>query len=239
MLSIKDRKLIFQLSKKKYRVLNKLFVAEGEKTVEELISNGWKYEMLFSTKKNLYPDAIPIKLIQMKQITHFKTPSPVLGVFNLPKSKRIMSESTTIALDGINDPGNLGTIIRLCDWFGISQILCSNETVDCYNPKVIQASMGSIVRVKCHYLDNLRDSLKALKKPIFGASLNGKSIYDHKLNRKATYLFGSESHGISKVILKNINCELTIPHFRTGKLKPDSLNVANSVAIFLSELSKA
>ncbi len=115
MLSIKDRKLIFQLSKKKYRVLNKLFVAEGEKTIEELISNGCKYEMIFSTKKNLYPDAKQIKLSQMKQITHFKTPSPVLGVFNLPQSKRIISESTTIAIDGISDPGNLGTIIRLCD----------------------------------------------------------------------------------------------------------------------------
>ena len=239
MLSIKDRKLIFQLSKKKYRLLNKLFVAEGEKTIQELISNGWKYEMLFSTKKNLYPDSRLIKLSQMKQITHFKTPSPVLGVFNLPQSKRIMSESTTIAIDGISDPGNLGTIIRLCDWFGLSQILCSNETVDCYNPKVIQASMGSIVRVRCHYLDNLGNSLKSLKKPIFGASLNGKSIYEHTFNKKATYIFGSESHGISKDILKNINCELTIPHFRTGKLKPDSLNVASSVAIFLSELSKA
>ena len=238
MYSNNQRKLILQLNKKKFRLANKLFVAEGKKVVTELINSGWSFKMLFSTEDNFHKNAVIIKDEEMKKITHFNSPSPVLGVFELPDEKKILAEPTTIAVDGISDPGNLGTIIRLCDWFGLSELFCSYDTVDCYNPKVIQASMGSIARVRCHYKDNLGDYLKSLKKPIFGASLNGKSIYEHKLVKKATYVFGSESHGISKDILKNLNFELTIPQFRTGKFKPDSLNVANSLAIFLSELSK-
>jgi len=238
MYSNNQRKLILQLNKKKFRLANKLFVVEGKKVVNELINAGWVFKMLFSTEDNFHKNADVIKDEEMKKITHFNSPSPVLGVFELPDEKKILAEPTTIAVDGISDPGNLGTIIRLCDWFGLSELFCSYDTVDCYNPKVIQASMGSIARVRCHYKDNLGDYLKSLKKPIFGASLNGKLIYEYKLVKKATYVFGSESHGISKDILKNLNCELTIPHFRTGKSKPDSLNVANSVAIFLSELSK-
>ena len=238
MYSNNQRKLILQLNKKKFRLANKLFVVEGKKVVNELINAGWVFKMLFSTEDNFHKNADVIKDEEMKKITHFNSPSPVLGVFELPDEKKILAEPTTIAVDGISDPGNLGTIIRLCDWFGLSELFCSYDTVDCYNPKVIQASMGSIARVRCHYIGNLGDYLKSLKKPIFGASLNGKSIYKHTLVKKATYLFGSESHGISKDILENLNCELTIPHFRTSKSKPDSLNVANSVAIFLSELSK-
>ena len=238
MYSNNQRKLILQLNKKKFRLANKLFVVEGKKVVNELINAGLVFKMLFSTEDNFHKNADVIKDEEMKKITHFNSPSPVLGVFELPDEKKILAEPTTIAVDGISDPGNLGTIIRLCDWFGLSELFCSYDTVDCYNPKVIQASMGSIARVRCHYKDNLGDYLKSLKKPIFGASLNGKSIYEHKLVKKATYVFGSESHGISKDILKNLNSELTIPQFRTGKFKPDSLNVANSVAIFLSELSK-
>lgn len=238
MYSNNQRKLILQLNKKKFRLANKLFVVEGKKVVNELINAGLVFKMLFSTEDNFHENADVIKDEEMKKITHFNSPSPVLGVFELPDEKKILAEPTTIAVDGISDPGNLGTIIRLCDWFGLSELFCSYDTVDCYNPKVIQASMGSIARVRCHYKDNLGDYLKSLKKPIFGASLNGKSIYEHKLVKKATYVFGSESHGISKDILKNLNFELTIPQFRTGKFKPDSLNVANSLAIFLSELSK-
>ena len=238
MYSNNQRKLILQLNKKKFRLANKLFVVEGKKVVNELINAGLVFKMLFSTEDNFHENADVIKDEEMKKITHFNSPSPVLGVFELPDEKKILAEPTTIAVDGISDPGNLGTIIRLCDWFGLSELFCSYDTVDCYNPKVIQASMGSIARVRCHYKDNLGDYLKSLKKPIFGASLNGKSIYEHKLVKKATYVFGSESHGISKDILKNLNSELTIPQFRTGKFKPDSLNVANSLAIFLSELSK-
>ena len=143
MLTNNQRKLILQLSKKKFRIANNLFVAEGKKVVNELIASNWRFQNLFSTEDNFHQDSKLLKLEEMKKITHFKTPSQVLGVFFLPESQKIIAESTTIALDGVSDPGNLGTIIRLCDWFGLSELICSKTTVDCYNPKVIQASMGS------------------------------------------------------------------------------------------------
>jgi TrmH family RNA methyltransferase len=162
-----------------------------------------------------------------------------LGVFFLPEPQKIIAESTTIALDGVSDPGNLGTIIRLCDWFGLSELICSKTTVDCYNPKVIQASMGSIVRVRCHYVDDIGVALNNLKKPIYGATAKGDSIYTETLPKEATYVFGSESHGISKSLSNNLNGEFVIPQFRKGNSIAESLNVANANAIFLSELFRS
>ena len=172
----------------------------------------------------------------MKKITHFKTPSPVLGVFILPEPQKILAEPITIAVDGVSDPGNLGTIIRLCDWFGLSELICSKNSVDCFNSKVIQASSGSIVRVRCHYVDDIGSSLNKLKKPIYGATIQGESIYKTKLPKKASYVFGSESHGISQTLSNQLNFELSIPKFREGISSADSLNVANACAIFLNEL---
>jgi TrmH family RNA methyltransferase len=238
MYSNNQRKLILQLNKKKFRLANKLFVAEGKKVVNELINAGWSYKMLFSTEDNFNKNADVIKDEEMKKITHFNSPSPVLGVFELPDEKKILAEPTTIVVDGISDPGNLGTIIRLCDWFGLSELFCSNDTVDCYNPKVIQASAGSIVRVTCHYFNDLGKSLESLNKPIFGTTTNGDSIYSTKLSDKASYVFGSEAHGISESILSQLNGELSVPEFRVDDSKPESLNVATTTAIFLSELNR-
>ena len=238
MYSNNQRKLILQLNKKKFRLANKLFVAEGKKVVNELINSGWSFKMLVSTEDNFHKNAVIIKDEEMKKITHFNSPSPVLGVFDLPDDNKILVESTTIAVDGISDPGNLGTIIRLCDWFGLSELFCSNDTVDCYNPKVIQASAGSIVRVTCHYFNDLGKSLESLNKPIFGTSTNGNSIYSTKLLDKASYVFGSEAHGISESILSQLNGELSVPEFRQDESKPECLNVATTTAIFLSELNR-
>lgn len=236
MLTNNQRKLILQLSKKKYRIANNLFVAEGKKVVNELIASNWRFQNLFSTEDNFHQDSKLLKLEEMKKITHFNTPSQVLGVFFLPEPQKILAESTTIALDGVSDPGNLGTIIRLCDWFGLSELICSKTTVDCYNPKVIQASMGSIVRVRCHYVDDIGVALNNLKKPIYGATAKGDSIYKETLPKEATYIFGSESHGISKSLSNQLTGELSIPNLREGINKAESLNVADSTAIFLSEL---
>ena len=234
-----QRKLITQLSKKKYRIQNGLFVAEGKKVVNELINSDWPFEILLSSEENFHPKAELLNLEEMERITHFKNPSPVLGVFILPESQEIIAETTTIAVDDISDPGNLGTIIRLCDWFGLSELICSKTTVDCYNPKVIQASMGSIARVRCHYVKDLGASLTALKKPIYGATTKGDSIYTAQLSKEASYVFGSESHGISESLLKHLNGQLSIPQFREGGNSAESLNVANASAIFLSELFRS
>ena len=238
MYSNNQRKLILQLNKKKFRLANKLFVAEGKKVVNELINAGWSFKMLFSTEDNFHKNAVIIKDEEMKKITHFNSPSPVLGVFDLPDDNKILAESTTIAVDGVSDPGNLGTIIRLCDWFGLSELICSSDTVDCYNSKVIQASAGSIVRVKCHYFNDLGKFLDSLNKPIFGTTTKGDSIYSSKLLDKATYVFGNEAHGISKSLSSHLNGELSIPSFNEGVNIPESLNVAVSTAIFLSELNR-
>jgi len=238
MYSNNQRKLILQLNKKKFRLANKLFVAEGKKVVNELINAGWSFKMLFSTEENFHKNADIIKDDEMKKITHFNSPSPVLAVFDLPDDNQILAESTTIAVDGISDPGNLGTIIRLCDWFGLSELICSSDTVDCYNSKVIQASAGSIVRVKCHYFNDLGKFLDSLNKPLFGTTTKGDSIYSSKLLDKATYVFGNEAHGISKSLSSHLNGELSIPSFNNGLNIPESLNVAVSTAIFLSELNR-
>ncbi|MDA9817667.1 RNA methyltransferase [Flavobacteriaceae bacterium] len=234
-----QRKLITQLSIKKYRIQNRLFVAEGKKVVNELINSDWPFEILLSSEENFHPKAELLNLEEMERITHFKNPSPVLGVFVLPESQKIIAETTTIAVDNISDPGNLGTIIRLCDWFGLSELICSKTTVDCYNPKVIQASMGSIARVRCHYLKDLGASLTALKKPVYGATTQGDSIYKAKLPKEASYVFGSESHGISESLLSHLTGQLSIPQFREGGNSAESLNVANASAIFLSELFRS
>ena len=234
-----QRKLITQLSKKKYRIQNGLFVAEGKKVVNELINSDWPFEILLSSEENFHPKAELLNIEEMERITHFKNPSPVLGVFILPESQEIIAETTTIAVDDISDPGNLGTIIRLCDWFGLSELICSKTTVDCYNPKVIQASMGSIARVRCHYVKDLGASLTALKKPIYGATTKGDSIYTAQLSKEASYVFGSESHGISESLLKHLTGQLSIPQFREGGDSAESLNVANASAIFLSELFRS
>ena len=234
-----QRKLITQLSIKKYRIQNRLFVAEGKKVVNELNHSEWTYEILLSSEENFHPKAELLNLEEMERITHFKNPSPVLGVFVLPESQKIIAETTTIAVDNISDPGNLGTIIRLCDWFGLSELICSKTTVDCYNPKVIQASMGSIARVRCHYIKDLGASLTALKKPVYGATTQGDSIYTAKLPKEASYVFGSESHGISESLLSHLTGQLSIPQFREGGNSAESLNVANASAIFLSELFRS
>jgi len=238
MVSKNQRKQILQLKQKKYRLATGLFVAEGEKVVEELLSASWTCVSLFSIAPNFHPQSELITVSEMKGITHFKSPSPVLGVFKLPLSKKIIDENVTIAVDGISDPGNLGTIIRLCDWFGLSQLLCSKTSVDCFNPKVIQASMGSIVRVQCHYVEDLREKLIELNKPIYGADLDGSSLYKTNFETRASVVFGSESHGLSESVEQLLNHKVSIPNFKSGR-GAESLNVALAGAIFLSEIFRA
>ena len=239
MLSKNQRKQILQLSQKKYRQANALFVAEGEKVVGELLAANWSVKALFSTQPDFDKEALLIRIDDMKSITHFKSPSPVLGVFKMPKPSKILNEPLTIAVEGIRDPGNLGTLLRLCDWSGLHEIVCSAETVDCFNPKVIQASMGSIARVQCHYVNDLGALLNSLKKPMYAASANGASIYQHKLPQKASYIFGSESHGISSQVSKQVAGVFSIPAFKSSQSRPESLNIASATAIFLSELLRS
>ena len=235
MLSKNEQKKIRLLSEKKYRSKFGLFIAEGLKIVKELIQEGHAFESIYSSKPI---DFAPYKLIDkstLNKVSQLTNASSIIGVFKIPKfSNCFNTESFSLALDSVSDPGNLGTIIRLCDWFGINDIFCSSDTVDCYNLKVVQSSMGSIARVKCHYTD-LSTFLSKSTLTVYGATLNGISHYDNLYNKKGILVLGSESHGISPQVLKEIDQYVTINSKGVGT-KADSLNVAIATAILLGEV---
>ena len=228
------QKKISKLYFKKYRNKMGLFIAEGEKVVNELLDSDYEIDSLYSTK-NINQNHVLLNETEMKKISFLKTPTTIFGIFKIPKKiEEVDSDGTIIALESIKDPGNLGSIIRLCDWFGIKNIVCSKDSVECFNPKVVQATMGSISRVNCSYLD-LNSFLIKKQKKIYGTYLKGKSIYKSSLEKNAVYLFGNESKGISSLIDKHIDERITIPSFNLND-NPNSINVSNATAIVLSEI---
>ncbi len=240
MLSKSQLKLITSLRQKKYRNNHKLFLAEGIKVVNEFLSSDFKVHTIFCTddfSHNLSSDQVNlISDVELQKISLLKNPNQVLGLFEIPSEKEIETSGLTIVLDTLNDPGNLGTIIRLCDWFGVKQIVCSNDTVDCYNPKVVQATMGSLTRISIKYTD-LKVYLESAKKPIYAAVMDGENVYETSLKNDAILVMGNEANGISKEILEFITDTLTIPQF--GELQEtESLNVATATAILLSEFRR-
>lgn len=239
MLSKSQLKLITGLKYKKYRLSNKLFVAEGIKSVQELINSGVSLEHLYTlTSEIAVPDdkQTIISSKDLKRISFLKTPQKVLGVFHIPEPKPIDHAGLIIALDAINDPGNLGTIIRLCDWFGVKDLVCSPDTVDCFNPKVVQATMGSIARVNISYMD-LEPFLSSSGLKSYGTFMEGENIYDLQLAESGIVVFGNESHGISDSLRQLLSREISIPRFSDHQ-QTESLNVANAVAIVLSEFRR-
>jgi len=233
----KEIQRIKGLKFKKKRENEGLFVVEGEKATKEFFINNFKPQKIYSTKKIANIPTTVITSIEMKKISFLKTPSPILAVFETPKKNTIIKEKGIIlAIDNLSDPGNMGTIIRICDWFGITTILCNLKTVDCFNPKVVQASIGSLARVNCFYID-LENYFRKTKKTIYGATLDGTSVYKTKLDNNIILLLGNESHGISPQLESFLHKKITIPRF--GEIqKTESLNVANAAAILLSELHR-
>jgi len=229
-------KLIKSLRLKKNRKQYAFFVAEGDKIVDELLESDLETVNIFSISKK-YKNSknyISINSTQLKQISYLKSPNNVLGIFKIPENKEIDFNSNIIALEEINDPGNLGTIIRLCDWFGIKNIICSPKSVDCYNPKVVQSSMGSICRVNISYmnLDKLFDSKNY---NTVAADIEGQNLEDFTFSNNQIIFFGSESSGFSKKLSSQIDKKITIKRYNDNV---DSLNLAVSVGIVLSEISK-
>ena len=240
MVSKNQIKLISSLQQKKYRTVHQLFTVEGKKGIQELLDSTLELEHLYTTQNDFKTVAKDKKSIvsdaDLKKISALSTPNTCLAVFRIPKEEKIKESGLLVVLDAIRDPGNLGTIIRLCDWFGIQQLICSKETVDVYNPKVVQATMGSITRVNVNYV-NLYDFLSSTSLPVFGTFMTGLSIYDATLPREGIVVVGNEANGISKELENIIKNRLTIPHF--GSLqKAESLNVATATAIVLSEFCR-
>ena len=239
MVSDRQIKIIKSLKHKKNRSKHNLFVAEGDKTIVELILSGYNINSLYSTNSKIEGaknSIVQLSKLELNKISNLSNPKNSLGVFEIPKPKNINYNKLIIGLDNISDPGNLGTIIRLCDWFGVEDLICSFDTVDCYNPKVVQASMGSISRINITYLD-LQNSLESNSLKTYGTYMQGDSIYDINHIQKGVILFGNEANGINLNLSKFIDKKLSIPRF--GKLKKtESLNVANALSIVLSENSR-
>jgi TrmH family RNA methyltransferase len=218
-----------------------LFIAEGIKGIQELLDAHFELDHLYTTRTDFENVASNLKTVvseaDLKKMSALASPNTCLAVFKIPEIKAINSSGLIVALDDIRDPGNLGTILRLCDWFGIQQLICSKETVDVYNPKVVQATMGSIARVNISYLD-LIDFIATSKLPVFGTFMDGENMYTTNLPQEGIIVMGNEANGISSDLEKIIKNRLTIPRFGTLQ-KTESLNVATATAIVLSEFRRA
>jgi TrmH family RNA methyltransferase len=240
MLSKNQIKLISSLQQKKHRFANQLFFAEGVKVIQELVKSNFELEQLYTTKEDFLDVAAYKRTVitenELNKISALATPNTCLAVFKIPAESKIIESGLIVALDDIRDPGNLGTIMRLCDWFGIQQLVCSKETVDIYNPKVVQATMGSIARVNVNYVD-LETFISKASLAVFGTFMDGENIYKTTLPQEGIIIMGNEANGISENIENLITKRLTIPRF--GDLQiTESLNVATATSIVLSEFRR-
>ncbi len=225
-------KLINSLSQKKFRIQEQLFIVEGVKGIHEFLDSKFKLHRIYTTEDLFDVEAQVISEKDLKRISSLKSPNKALALFEIPVEQPIEDTGLILALDDIRDPGNLGTIIRLCDWFGIEQLICSLETVDCYNQKVVQATMGSLSRVNVSYCD-LEEYLTQVNKPIYGTFMNGESIYEMEFKNTGVVIMGNEANGISSKIEALIAKRIGIPRFGKNK-STESLNVATATAIILS-----
>ena len=237
-------KQIRQLELKKFRKAEGLFVAEGPKVVGDLIRAGFTPREVYATQQNkeAFPKATEVTDDELRKLSFLQHPQGVLGVFLIPNnsegSECKIEYGLYLALDGVQDPGNLGTIIRLADWFGINTIYCSNDTADAWAPKVVQATMGSIARVKVVYTD-ICQLIDNTTLPVYGTLLDGENIYDKQLDADALIVMGNEGNGLSEEVRKRVTEKLLIPCFHKGNDGPESLNVAIATAITCSEFRRA
>ena len=238
MLTAHKIKILQSLDKKKFRQKYNLFLVEGNKTIKEIPTSDYRINEVFSVNPadsslgNL--TATEITPNDLKKISFLQHPKDSVAVCELKEELLLEESGVQLILDGIQDPGNLGTIIRLADWFGISQIICSEDTADFYNPKVIQASMGSFLRVNIVY-QNLENYLTKNTQPIIGTDMNGSSFYDYKFPEKFNLVLGNEGNGIRPEIEKLLTDKVTIPRFGESQTT-ESLNVAMSAGIILGQI---
>lgn len=239
-------KYIQSLKDKKHRNQHGTFVAEGNKMVSDLLPY-MSCQLLIATEsfiQEINEDDVENIIIatndDIAKASFLKNPQEVIAVFYQPKSDENIdiSDQLCLALDGIQDPGNMGTIVRIADWYGIKNIFCSLDTADVYNPKVIQATMGAIARVNVHYI-NLEDFLKKHDEiPVYGTLLDGDNMYDKELTKNGVIIMGNEGNGIRPDIQQYINQKLYIPNYPLGTQTSESLNVAVATAIVCTEFRR-
>ncbi len=242
-------KLIRSLKEKKFRDEQQLFVAEGNKLVSELLKNKNSRcyflaalpEWLDAHPGVLAGEVIVASETELNRATFMKTPPPVIALFHQPNHDAVqfdLENGISLVLDGVQDPGNVGTIVRIADWFGIEQVICSGDTADIYNPKTVQATMGAIARVKVIYTDIVHFLQEQERLPIYGTFLDGHNIYEETLPNAGIIVLGSEGKGISREVEKRISRRLFIPSFPPGRATSESLNVATAAAIICSEFRR-
>lgn len=250
MISKNQIKYIHQLELKKFRKQEGLFIAEGHKVVGDLLRAGFKPRQIFAVQDWITDNSSQLSVLdsqlsevnleELTRLSLLQHPQQVLALFPIPDEQTIPSpkNALSILLDNVQDPGNLGTIIRIADWFGIDAIYCSLGTVDAWNPKVVQATMGSIARVHIKYVDPqlLFDSLPD-KFPVYGTFLDGDNIYTQQLSQQGIIVMGNEGNGISDAVRSRVTHKLLIPDFHKGDTA-DSLNVAIATAITCSEFRR-
>ena len=237
--------LVISLRDKKSRREHGLFVAEGEKLVVELLTSDITVRQIFAlpewrAQSQVAVEIIRVTPVELARMSNLETPNQVLAVAEVPTytlDERIAEESLTLVLDGINDPGNLGTIIRTAEWFGVRHIICSKNTVDVWNPKVVQSSMGSCFRVQVNYHDlpPLLTALRAAGLRLLAGTLDGANLYEAELPAKSVLIIGSESHGVSPEVLALIDQRIKIPSYSPHI---DSLNASIATSIILSEMRR-
>lgn len=250
MISKNQIKYVHQLELKKFRKQEGLFIAEGHKVVGDLLRAGFKPRQIFAIQEWITDNTsllsvldsqlTEVNLEELTRLSLLQHPQQVLALFPIPDEQTIPSpkNALSILLDNVQDPGNLGTIIRIADWFGIDTIYCSLGTVDAWNPKVVQATMGSIARVHIIYVDpqSLFDSLPD-SFPVYGTFLDGENIYTQQLSQQGIIVMGNEGNGISDAVRARVTHKLLIPDFHNGDTA-DSLNVAIATAITCSEFRR-
>ncbi|HOG19534.1 MAG TPA: RNA methyltransferase [Salinivirgaceae bacterium] len=249
--SASEIKFIKSLGVKKYRQEHGLFVVEGEKVVGELLESGFVVRDVFCTEEYSgsvkYDKCRVVTNKQLERLSFFKTPNKVLAVAEIPKDEcnieQFLSQDKLLllGLDNINDPGNMGTIIRIANWFGIKYIVCSPECVDCYSPKVVQASMGSLFRVNIYY-DDLSKVIKNIKKSgeisVYSSNMDGVSVYETVIQNRALLLLGNESHGIRNEISALADYKIKLPSFPAGNSSMESLNVSVAAGVLCAEFRR-
>ena len=230
--------LIRSLGDKRNRAKHGVFVVEGIKSISEMSQAGLEMEALYTTTDSA---GKMIKPSEMERISALKSPTEHLALFRIPKqqlnSEQVRSD-ITLVLDDVQDPGNLGTIIRLADWFGISDIVCSEDSADCFNPKVVQATMGAILRVRVHYTNLSKWLPEQRDTKIYGTFLEGENIYNAQLDKCGVIVMGNEGQGISDEVAKCVSNKLLIPPYPADRCGSESLNVAVATAVICSEFRR-
>ncbi|MBN1338246.1 MAG: RNA methyltransferase [Bacteroidales bacterium] len=251
MISKNQEKYIRSLQLTKYRKLHGFFVAETPKVVLDLLQSRFKTGQVFATEAFLQKNGrsipenckvYPVSEKELQKISHLKVPQEVVALVQIPEQKDIdplHNEELTLVLDDIRDPGNMGTILRTAGWFGVRNVVCSVNSVDVYNPKVVQATMGSLARVNISYVP-LKEFLKTVPAatPVFGCVLKGKNIYESELSPKGYIVVGNEAHGISPELLPYLTCSISIPSPAGIEKGVESLNAAIATAVVLSEFRR-